>query len=122
MAVPLNTHASIVQVYIYLTMFTTKAAHFFGFVYPVHLLSPTVFLIIVQAALVAINTALDEGNADSTLEALQNEHLDLSDVSPDNKEYYFQGLQAKKQEKAAVHLLMDVCLYTYMYIYIHVDV
>ena len=85
-------------------------------------MSPTVFLIIVQAALVAINTALDEGNADSTLEALQNEHLDLSDVSPDNKEYYFQGLQAKKQEKAAVHLLMDVCLYTYMYIYIHVDV
>lgn len=60
------------------------------------------FLPIVQAALVAINTALDEGDADSTLEALQNEHLDLSDVSADNKEYYFQGLRAKKQEKAVV--------------------
>jgi hypothetical protein len=54
---------------------------------------------LVQAAIVAINTALDEGDADSMLKTLQNEHLDLSDVSPDNKEYYFKGLRAKKQEK-----------------------
>ena len=67
---------------------------------------------IVQAALVAINTALDDGDADSTLEALQNEHLDLSDVSADNKEYYFQGLRAKKQEKAVV------CAYMYIYMYV----
>ena len=59
----------------------------------------------VQAGLVAINTALEEGDADSTLEALQNEHLDLSDVCPDYKTYYYQGLRAKKQEKA------EVCMY-----------
>ena len=52
-----------------------------------------------QAAVVAINTALEEGDADSTLEALQNEHLDLSDVHPENKDYYYQGLRAKKQGK-----------------------
>jgi Ras GTPase-activating-like protein IQGAP1 len=54
---------------------------------------------LVQAAVVAINTALEEGDADSTLEALQNEHLDLSDVHPENKDYYYQGLRAKKQGK-----------------------
>ena len=47
----------------------------------------------------AINTVLEEGNAESTLEALQNEHLDLTEVHTENGEYYFQGLQAKKQEK-----------------------
>lgn len=56
----------------------------------------------VQAALLAINTALEEGDADTTLEALQNEHLDLSEVNPQNKEYYFKGLLQKKQEKAEV--------------------
>ena len=61
------------------------------------LLCPTV-----QAALLAINTALEEGDAEKTLEALQNEHLDLSEVSPQNKEYYFKGLLQKKQEKAEV--------------------
>lgn len=58
----------------------------------------------VQAALVAINLALEEGDVDSTLEALQNEHLDLSDVSPDNKDYYYGGLRAKKQETNRVRL------------------
>ena len=52
-----------------------------------------------QAAVVAINTALVEGDADSTLEALQNEHLDLSDVQSENKDYYYQGLRAKKERK-----------------------
>ena len=56
----------------------------------------------VQAALLAINTALEADDAEATLEALKNEHLDLSDVHTENKEYYFQGLQAKKQEKAEV--------------------
>ena len=56
--------------------------------------------------MVAINTALEEGDADSTLEALQNEHLDLSDVHPENKDYYYQGLRAKKQGK-------EVCITKY---------
>ena len=64
----------------------------------------------VQAALVAINTALEEGDVDSTLEALQNDHLDLSDVSPDNKDYYYQGLRAKKQRKSEVDLYR-MCVY-----------
>ena len=67
----------------------------------------------VQAAIVAINTSLEEGDADSTLETLQNEHLDLSDVNPNNKEYYFKGLWAKKQEKAEVPV--HVCIRVYLH-------
>ena len=51
--------------------------------------------------MVAINQALEEGDANQTLLALQNEHLDLSEVAPENKEYYQEGLLLKKQEKAA---------------------
>ena len=72
------------------------------------------YLCTVQAAIVAINTALDEGDADSMLKTLQNEHLDLSDVSPDNKEYYFNGLRAKKQEKTEVR----VCLHIHTFIHV----
>ena len=61
------------------------------------LLSYYIIITAVQAAVVAINTALEEGDADSTLEALQNEHLDLADVLPENKEYYYRGLRAKKE-------------------------
>ena len=57
----------------------------------------------VQVALVAINAALDEGDADTTLETLLNEHLDLTDVNPDNKEYYYKGLKEIKQRKQVVN-------------------
>ena len=71
--------------------------------------SSCMYMYTVQAALVAINTALEEGDADSTLETLQNEHLDLSDVSPDNKQYYYEGLRAQKQEKEVVRYCFYTC-------------
>jgi len=55
---------------------------------------------LVEAAVVAINQVLEAGDADQTLQALQNEHLDLSDVFPLNKHYYQEGLLKLKQEKA----------------------
>lgn len=66
-----------------------------------------VYFLPVQAAVVAINTALEEGDAESTLEALQNEHLDLSDVHPENKEYYYQGLRAKKEVGSFVRMKLE---------------
>lgn len=75
-----------------------------NYVYTAYLHIVYMSLITVQVALVAINTALKEGNADSTLETLLNEHLDLSDVSPENKDYYYTGLKGKKQKKEAVKI------------------
>ena len=46
------------------------------------------------------NQALEEGDPDKTLEALQNGALDLSEVYPENKTYYHEGLLARKQRKA----------------------
>lgn len=61
--------------------------------------------------MVAINQVLEAGDADQTLQALQNEHLDLSDVFPLNKHYYQEGLLKLKQEKAEVRVC--VCVHTF---------
>ena len=61
------------------------------------MLSPTV-----EAAIVSVNQCLEGGDTDATLEALQNEYLNLKDVLPENKEYYQQGLLERKAEKAQV--------------------
>ena len=54
---------------------------------------------LVDAAVLTINEVLQEDNADKTLEALQNGALDLSEVFPENKEYYHAALLAKRQSK-----------------------
>ena len=53
----------------------------------------------VDAAVVAINTAVDAGSAEATLQSLLNEYLDLSAVESANAHYYQQGLQEKKRAK-----------------------
>ena len=55
---------------------------------------------LVEAAVLTINEVLDEGDPDKTLGALQNGALDLSEVFPENKQYYHDGLLAKKHTKA----------------------
>ena len=56
---------------------------------------------LVEEAVHAVNGALEEeGNADKTLEMLQNGALDLSEVYAENKEYYHEALMAKKCQKA----------------------
>ena len=59
---------------------------------------------LVEAAVLTINQVLVEGNADATLEVLQNGALDLSEVYPENKEYYHQALLAKKESKGGKKL------------------
>ena len=56
----------------------------------------------VETAVRTVNSTLEQGDADQTLAALQDDHLDLSDVHPQNKLYYQQGLLQKKREKAQV--------------------
>ena len=46
-----------------------------------------------------VNSALDSGDPDQTLAALQCEDLDIPDLYPENKEYYQGGLLAMKQAK-----------------------
>ncbi|XP_065909989.1 ras GTPase-activating-like protein IQGAP1 [Dysidea avara] len=53
----------------------------------------------VEAALLAINVAIDGGVAEEIVAALQNDVLDLRDVTPDIAEYYCDGLVKKKSEK-----------------------
>lgn len=60
------------------------------------------FLFTVETAVRAVNQALETGDAESTLHTLQSEYLDLSEVSPENKDYYQEGLLQRKREKAEV--------------------
>ena len=53
----------------------------------------------VDEAMAAINRAVESNSADSTLQCLLNEHLDLSNVEPQNAAYYQQGLLERKQAK-----------------------
>lgn len=55
--------------------------------------------LLADAALAAINSAVDSDSAEHTLQFLHNENLDLSDVDPANAEYYHQGLQEAKRRK-----------------------
>ena len=50
----------------------------------------------------AVNRALEQGDEEQTLQALQNEQLDLSDVYPLNKSYYHSGLLARSSAKTEV--------------------
>lgn len=47
----------------------------------------------------AVNNTLQADSADSTLQSLQNEHLDLSDVDPGNIQYYHESLVERKRGK-----------------------
>ena len=56
----------------------------------------------VEAALLAVNNAIDGAVAEEILVALQSEVLDLKDVMPDIAEYYSDGLVKRKNEKQDV--------------------
>lgn len=53
----------------------------------------------VEAALLAVNNAIDGAAAEEILVALQSDVLDLKDVMPDIAEYYCDGLVKRKSEK-----------------------
>ena len=52
-----------------------------------------------ESAISDVNLAVESDSSDHTLMALQNEHLDLSDVDPINAQYYHEGLLNKKRGK-----------------------
>lgn len=62
-----------------------------------HVMPPTV-----EAALLAVNNAIDGAVAEEILVALQSEVLDLKDVIPEIAEYYCDGLVKRKSEKQDV--------------------
>jgi hypothetical protein len=61
-----------------------------------------VFVTVVEAAISAINDAVDQHDLDALMTALSSSHLSLDQVEMINMEYYLDGLAAKKAEKAAV--------------------
>ena len=61
----------------------------------------------VEAALLAVNNAIDSAVAEEILMALQNEVLDLKDVVPEITEYYCDGLVKWKTEKQDVSQALD---------------
>jgi len=63
----------------------------------------------VEAALLAVNVAIDGGAAEEIIAALQNDVLDLKDVMPDIAEYYCDGLVKKKSEKQDVSQFFLFC-------------
>ncbi len=60
-----------------------------------------------EAAVRSVNQTLNGGEADQTLATLQNEDLDISDIHPENKEYYQGGLLAMKGAKSGGSLTED---------------
>lgn len=52
-----------------------------------------------EAAVAAVNSALDSNSEDHILQTLQNEDIDLSDMDPANIVYYQRGLMEKKRAK-----------------------
>ena len=67
------------------------------------------FLYAVEAALLAVNNAIDSAVAEEILTALQSEVLDLKDVIPDIAEYYCDGLVKRKTEKQDVSEVPNTC-------------
>jgi len=67
----------------------------------------------VEAALLAVNVAIDGGVAEEIVAALQNDVLDLKDVMSDIAEYYCDGLVKKKSEK------QDVCQFYLCAVLVH---
>ena len=62
----------------------------------------------VFAALLAVNNTIDSVVAEEILAALQSEVLDLKDVTPENADYYCNGLTKRKREKQDVSLAIDM--------------
>lgn len=60
-----------------------------------------------DAAVAAVNTALYADSADSTLQSLQNEHLDLSDLDPANSQSYHESLAERKRGKTNGRLTVE---------------
>lgn len=54
-----------------------------------------------------VNQLLESGDPNQTLAALQNEDLDVSDVYADNKQYYHDGLVARKLAKGGGALTQE---------------
>ena len=66
----------------------------------------------VEAALLAVNNAIDGAAAEEILVALQSDVLDLKDVMPDIAEYYCDGLVKRKSEKQDVSFVV----YTFVFL------
>ena len=66
------------------------------------------FLRIVEAALLAVNNAIDSAVAEEILTALQSEVLDLKDVTPEIADYYCDGLVKRKIEKQDVSPALEI--------------
>ena len=66
----------------------------------------------VEAALLAVNNAIDGAAAEAILVALQSDVLDLKDVMPDIAEYYCDGLVKRKSEKQDVSFVV----YTFVFL------
>ena len=66
----------------------------------------------VEAALLAVNNAIDGAAAEEILVALQSDVLDLKDVMPDIAEYYRDGLVKRKSEKQDVSFVV----YTFVFL------
>ena len=66
------------------------------------------FLRTVEAALLAVNNAIDSAVAEEILTALQSEVLDLKDVTPEIADYYCDGLVKRKTEKQDVSLALEI--------------
>lgn len=64
----------------------------------------------VEAALLAVNNAIDGAVAEEILMALQSEVLDLKDVLPEIADYYCDGLVKRKSEKQDVSQAFIVCI------------
>lgn len=62
----------------------------------------------VEAALLAVNNAIDGAIAEDVLVTLQSEVLDLKDVNPELAEYYCDGLVKRKNDKQDVSLVAMV--------------
>ena len=66
------------------------------------------FLCTVEAALLAVNNAIDSAVAEEILTALQSEVLDLKDVVPEIADYYCDGLVKQKSEKQDVSQALEI--------------
>ena len=78
----------------------------------------------VEAAIAAVNEAVEKEDAEGTLASLHNECLDLSEVFSDNAQYYLNELAKRKRGKVEVRVhtyvlcvcfLHCVCLHTILH-------
>ena len=62
-----------------------------------------------EAAIAAVNEAVEKEDAEGTLASLHNECLDLSEVFSDNAQYYLNELAKRKRGKVEVRTCTYVC-------------